>query len=143
MRPALHTAEATHSKMLDSNSKARHPFLSDPIVRSNAAWSDALLALHAQPRAARSGTPAYMAPELFHQDGVHSTASDLWALGCVLYECRMGRPPFTSNLLHSLIEDIETKDPPELQGPPPPHPPPPPPSFFSHTCKCKPGRSML
>lgn len=69
-----------------------------------------------QPLAARSGTPAYMAPELFREDGVHSTASDLWALGCVLYECRMGRPPFTSNLLHRLIEDIEQGDPAPLQG---------------------------
>jgi len=40
------------------------------------------------------GTPAYMAPELFRADGVHSFTSDFWALGCVLYELRRGRPPF-------------------------------------------------
>ncbi len=72
----------------------------------------------AQPMAARSGTPAYMAPELFREGAVHSTASDLWALGCVLYECRMGRPPFTTTLLHRLIDDIEQRDPPPLQGAP-------------------------
>ena len=34
-----------------------------------------------------------MAPELFGEGGVHSFASDLWALGCVMYECAAGRPP--------------------------------------------------
>ncbi len=41
-------------------------------------------------------TPTYMAPELFRPGGVHSSASDLWALGCVLHECAAGRPPFLS-----------------------------------------------
>lgn len=68
------------------------------------------------PMAAGSGTPAYMAPELFCNGSVHSSCSDLWALGCVLYECRAGRPPFTGTLLQDLINDIETADPPKLNG---------------------------
>lgn len=32
------------------------------------------------------GTPYYMAPELFLDRGVHSFASDLWALGIVMHE---------------------------------------------------------
>jgi serine/threonine protein kinase len=43
---------------------------------------------------AKRGTPCYMAPELFQDGSVHSSASDLWALGCVLYECAAGHPPF-------------------------------------------------
>lgn len=54
----------------------------------------------------RRGTPCYMAPEMFTQEGVHSYETDLWALGCVLYECATGRPPFTSTSLTSLIEQI-------------------------------------
>ena len=50
---------------------------------------------------ARSGTPVYMAPELFREGAVHSTASDLWALGCVVYECAAGRPPFVSGAPYS------------------------------------------
>lgn len=41
----------------------------------------------------RIGTPYNMAPELCSGD-VHSLKSDIWALGCVLYEMLALRPPF-------------------------------------------------
>uniref|UniRef100_A0A5K1G9X4 Protein kinase domain-containing protein n=1 Tax=Nymphaea colorata TaxID=210225 RepID=A0A5K1G9X4_9MAGN len=55
---------------------------------------------------AKCGTPCYMAPELFQEGGVHSYASDLWALGCVLYECYPGRPPFVAYEFTALVESI-------------------------------------
>lgn len=39
------------------------------------------------------GTPHYLAPELIHGDDA-SPASDVYALGCVLYACVTGAPPF-------------------------------------------------
>ncbi|XP_024534759.1 LOW QUALITY PROTEIN: serine/threonine-protein kinase RUNKEL [Selaginella moellendorffii] len=54
---------------------------------------------------AKRGTPCYMAPELF-QGGVHSFSSDLWALGCVMYECYAGKPPFVSTSFTQLVESI-------------------------------------
>eukprot|EP00505_MAST-04D_sp_SCG-Rhode-Island_P000991 Stramenopile-MAST_4_protein_991 len=54
----------------------------------------------------RRGTPCYMAPELFGADGVYSTASDLWSLGCVLYELAVGSPPFVSSNFEDLVEMI-------------------------------------
>lgn len=50
-----------------------------------------------------------MAPELFQKGGVYSFASDIYSLGCVLYEMVSGRVPFSSNSLKeviSLITDV-------------------------------------
>ncbi|WVY92506.1 hypothetical protein V8G54_031594 [Vigna mungo] len=69
------------------------------------------------PRAKR-GTPSYMAPELFEDGGVHSYASDLWALGCVLYECYAGRPPFVGREFTQLVKSIISDPTPPLPGNP-------------------------
>ena len=53
-----------------------------------------------------TGTPYYMAPELFTDEGILSFQSDLWSLGCVLYELATGKPPFFSSVLNELIEQI-------------------------------------
>lgn len=47
-----------------------------------------------------------MAPELFQAGATHSTASDLWAVGCILYECFVGRPPFVNPSFNQLVESI-------------------------------------
>ena len=57
-----------------------------------------------------------MAPELFSDDATHSTASDLWALGCVMYECAMGRAPFMNSTLTQLMQDILEKEPQPVPG---------------------------
>jgi serine/threonine protein kinase len=47
------------------------------------------------------GTPHYVAPEVI--EGLEATpASDLYALGCVLYECVVGEPPFAGRRLSEL-----------------------------------------
>lgn len=60
---------------------------------------------------AKRGTPCYMAPELFQDGSTHSSAADLWALGCVLYECAAGHPPFVSTSFNHLVNDILTSNP--------------------------------
>ncbi|GAB2266242.1 hypothetical protein Dimus_001262 [Dionaea muscipula] len=67
---------------------------------------------------AKRGTPSYMAPELFQDGGVHSYASDLWALGCVLYECYTGRPPFLGKEFTQLAKSIISDPVPPLPGNP-------------------------
>ena len=65
------------------------------------------------------GTAAYMSPELFTLEGIHSYCSDFWAVGCVLYELRRGVPPFGweysgssgSVSTKDLVERINTAEP--------------------------------
>jgi len=45
------------------------------------------------------GTTAYLPPEVV-AGGVPTTAADVWAFGCVLYQCLSGRPP--------ILEENET-----------------------------------
>lgn len=51
------------------------------------------------------GTPSYLSPELC-QDVPYSSKSDIWALGCLLYEICTLRPPFAATNLLSLFYKI-------------------------------------
>ncbi|AWP12336.1 putative serine/threonine-protein kinase Nek4-like [Scophthalmus maximus] len=51
------------------------------------------------------GTPSYLSPELC-QDVPYSSKSDIWALGCLLYEICALRPPFAATNLLSLLYKI-------------------------------------
>ncbi|KAJ8390101.1 hypothetical protein AAFF_G00111150 [Aldrovandia affinis] len=51
------------------------------------------------------GTPSYMSPELC-QDVPYSSKSDIWALGCLLFEICALKPPFDAKNLISLFYKI-------------------------------------
>jgi len=51
-------------------------------------------------------TPCYTAPELFSEDGVYSYKTELWALGCILYELASGQVPFFDESVAKLINKI-------------------------------------
>ena len=58
----------------------------------------------------------YMAPELFTEQGVASYASDLWALGCLLYKMASGSTPFLSQNQDDTVSKIHNYQPPDLAG---------------------------
>ncbi len=59
------------------------------------------------------GSFKYMAPERFSDDEVDGRA-DVYSLGCVLFECLTGRPPFPGGDLSKLMRAHVLTPPPEL-----------------------------
>ncbi|KAK3924318.1 Serine/threonine-protein kinase 36 [Frankliniella fusca] len=51
------------------------------------------------------GTPLYMAPEIISQCPYDHSA-DLWSLGCIVYECLVGSPPYCTDALLRLVSLI-------------------------------------
>ncbi|WP_437534189.1 protein kinase [Sorangium sp. So ce726] len=61
------------------------------------------------------GTPGYMAPEQARGEVAIDARADVFALGCILYRCLTGRPPFVGNDGLSVLVKVLLEDPPRLR----------------------------
>ncbi|WP_052590427.1 serine/threonine-protein kinase [Luteipulveratus mongoliensis] len=106
---AAHAAHLVHRDVKPANIllAGDHAYLSDFGIASSTADTRLTTAGGA------IGSFAYMAPERFDDDQPLTGAVDIYALGCVLYECLTGAPPFRGGSQRSLIDA-------HMQQPPPP-----------------------
>jgi tetratricopeptide (TPR) repeat protein len=62
------------------------------------------------------GTPGYMAPEQARAHEEVDARADVFALGCVLYECLVGQPAFASDNLLALLGKVLFEEAPRLRS---------------------------
>eukprot|EP00041_Stephanoeca_diplocostata_P009551 m.148001 g.148001 ORF g.148001 m.148001 type:complete len:716 (-) comp17786_c0_seq49:242-2389(-) len=62
-----------------------------------------------------AGTPYYMSPECLRGQG-YNTKSDVWSLGCVMFECCRRQLPFQADSLLGLTKQICDGTPPSLSS---------------------------
>lgn len=55
------------------------------------------------------GTPLYVSPEMLH-DTKSLPASDLWALGCIIYRMHVGKVPFEDKSETATFEKILNRE---------------------------------
>jgi NIMA (never in mitosis gene a)-related kinase len=54
----------------------------------------------------QTGTPYYASPEVWREEP-YSYKSDIWSLGCVLYEMCTLRPPFRAKSIEELYNKVQ------------------------------------
>lgn len=59
----------------------------------------------------QTGTPAYLAPEVFHSSGYSGFQSDVWSAGVVLYAMLHGVGPFKATNITELQQQVMLAEP--------------------------------
>ncbi|KAL4498023.1 hypothetical protein ABPG72_014880 [Tetrahymena utriculariae] len=101
----LYGLKALHDlKILHRDLKCANIFLDS---RRNAKIGDLNVSKITQANLARTqvGTPYYTSPEVW-KDQMYNNKSDIWSLGCLIYELCAQKPPFLASDMPSLFKKI-------------------------------------
>ncbi|MDI1448543.1 serine/threonine-protein kinase [Polyangium sp. 6x1] len=60
------------------------------------------------------GTPSYIAPEQARSGGIVDASADVFSLGCLLFECLSGRPPFQGDHFVAVLAKVIFEEAPRL-----------------------------
>lgn len=107
-RGVVHRDIKPQNIFLESGDLARPKLLDLGIARPT--WGEVRVTL----TGALIGTPAYMAPEQARGDAHLTPRVDVHALGCVLFECLAGRPPFVGDQPVAVLAKVLLEEAPRL-----------------------------
>lgn len=97
---SLHDLNIMHRDL-----KSANVFLTDDLVVKLGDMNVSRMADHQGLNYTQTGTPYYASPEVW-KDKPYDFKSDIWSLGCVLYETVTLRPPFKANDMQGLFDKV-------------------------------------
>lgn len=91
------------AKILHRDIKSANIFLSEGVAKIGDLNISKML--QSEMATTQTGTPYYTCPEIW-KDKPYSFKSDVWSLGCVVYELCMLRPPFRAQQIEGLYQKV-------------------------------------
>nr|XP_041570429.1 serine/threonine-protein kinase Nek11 isoform X6 [Taeniopygia guttata] len=104
-------AKREELRILHRDLKAKNIFLKDNLLKIGDFGVSCLLMSSCDLATTLTGTPYYMSPEVLKHQG-YNTKSDIWSLGCILYEmCCMNHAFSGQNFLSVVLKIVEGETP--------------------------------